>query len=394
MKFLVFGFGLWGRLSTTTKKIQHNIFVLGLEDGKVRALNTKTNKSQNLYEMQSSVVSLAPNERGNGFICGHEDGTITRYYINEDSSQVSGRLIQHQTCPVALAWANGFIVAAGCDRKVTIYDSQVTFFVRIFFFTILSLIQFTSIINKIEIYSIIKIKQGRQSREFDYANDEDEREFTVATCSPNGQTIAIGSYDKVRIFIWSPRQNGWTELTAKRIDKFYSITAMCWRRDGSRLVVGSLCGAAIILESVLKRAFVQDKFELLFVAASQVLLKSLEDRNNKTSNSENTIMITSQSNHEIYDVRIMGKNNYLVARTDESLILCDLTRNLMSEVSWMQSGNNEKFYFENPNVCLIFNAGELSLVEYGDNFILQSVRTEFANPHTISVRLNERRSAT
>lgn len=97
----------------------------GLEDGKVRALNTKTNKSQNLYEMQSSVVSLASNERGNGFICGHEDGTITRYYINEDSSQVSGRLIQHPTCPVAVAWPNGFIVAAGCDRKIVFYDSQV-----------------------------------------------------------------------------------------------------------------------------------------------------------------------------------------------------------------------------------------------------------------------------
>lgn len=85
-----------------------------------------------------------------------------------------------------------------------------------------------------------------------------------------------------------------------------------------------------------------------------------------------------------------GKNNYLVARTDDSLILCDLTRNLTSEVSWMKSGDHEKFYFENPNVCLIFNAGELSLVEYGDNFILRSVRTEFVNPHTISVRLNER----
>lgn len=38
----------------------------------------------------------------------------------------------------------------------------------------------------------------------------------------------------------------------------------------------------------------------------------------------------------------------------------------------------------------MFNAGELSLIEYGDNSILASVRTEFANPHLISVRLNER----
>lgn len=83
-----------------------------------------------------------------------------------------------------------------------------------------------------------------------------------------------------------------------------------------------------------------------------------------------------------------------MARTDESLILCDLTRNLNSELSWTKSGDHEKFYFENPNVCLIFNAGELSLVEYGDNFVLTSVRTEFVNPHTISVRLNERGNTT
>ena len=34
-------------------------------------------------------------------------------------------------------------------------------------------------------------------------------------------------------------------------------------------------------------------------------------------------------------------------------------------------------------VCMIFNAGELSLVEYGNNEILGCVRTEFTNPHLI-----------
>lgn len=85
-----------------------------------------------------------------------------------------------------------------------------------------------------------------------------------------------------------------------------------------------------------------------------------------------------------------GKDSYLVGRTEESLILCDLTRNLTSELPWTASGRNERFYFENPNVCLVFNAGELTLVEYGENYILGSVRTEFVNPHVISVRLNER----
>lgn len=87
---------------------------------------------------------------------------------------------------------------------------------------------------------------------------------------------------------------------------------------------------------------------------------------------------------------ISGKDSYLVARTEETLIICDLIRNLISEVPWTTSGRHERFYFENPNVCLIFNAGELSLVEYGNNYISGSVRSEFVNPHVISVRLNER----
>lgn len=42
---------------------------------------------------------------------------------------------------------------------------------------------------------------------------------------------------------------------------------------------------------------------------------------------------------------------------------------------------------------MVFNAGELSLVEYGLNEILGSCRTEFMNPHLISVRINDRKSA-
>ena len=40
---------------------------------------------------------------------------------------------------------------------------------------------------------------------------------------------------------------------------------------------------------------------------------------------------------------------------------------------------------------IIFNAGELSLVEFGTNDLLTSVRTEFMSPHLISVRINERK---
>ena len=55
----------------------------------------------------------------------------------------------------------------------------------------------------------------------------------------------------------------------------------------------------------------------------------------------------------------------------------------MLNIAWQGSGGNEKYFFENENVCMIFNAGELTLVEYGSNDSLGSVRTEFMNPHLI-----------
>lgn len=45
-----------------------------------------------------------------------------------------------------------------------------------------------------------------------------------------------------------------------------------------------------------------------------------------------------------------------------------------------KQSNHRIFLFQ---VCMIFNAGELSLVEYSNNEILGSVRTEFMNPHLI-----------
>ena len=48
----------------------------------------------------------------------------------------------------------------------------------------------------------------------------------------------------------------------------------------------------------------------------------------------------------------------------------------------------EKYDFSNPNICMVFNAGELTLIEYGDNEPLGTCRTEFVKPSLISARIN------
>lgn len=84
-------------------------------------------------------------------------------------------------------------------------------------------------------------------------------------------------------------------------------------------------------------------------------------------------------------------DRYLVAHTPETLLMGDLQTTHLSEVPWSGSGK-EKFYFDNEAACMVFNAGELSLVEYGNNEIIGSLRTEYMSPHLISLRLNEARN--
>ncbi|KAG5846565.1 hypothetical protein ANANG_G00116340 [Anguilla anguilla] len=323
--------------------------IFGLAEGKVRLANTKTNKSSTIYGTESYVVSLTSNVSGKGILSGHADGTVVRYFFDDEGSGESqGKLLTHPCPPYALAWSANSIIVAGCDKKIVAYG-----------------------------------KEGHVIQTFDYSRDGSEKEFTVAATSPSGQSVVLGSYNRLRVFNWSPRKGLWDEAPSKEIPNLYTITALAWKRDGSRLCAGTLCGGVEQFDCCLRRSIYKNKFEMTYVGLSQVIVKNLS--------SGTRVVLKSHYGYEIDEVKIMGKDRFLVAHTSSTLLLGDLGSNKLSEVAWQGSGGNEKFFFENETVCMIFNAGELTLVEYGNNEILGSVRTEFMNPHLISVRLNERK---
>lgn len=53
---------------------------------------------------------------------------------------------------------------------------------------------------------------------------------------------------------------------------------------------------------------------------------------------------------QIDEVKILGKDRFLVAHTTETILLGDLASNKLSEVPWPNTGGNEKFFFENESV--------------------------------------------
>ncbi|XP_040282805.1 intraflagellar transport protein 172 homolog [Bufo bufo] len=326
-----------------------NSIVFGLAEGKIRLANTKTNKSSTIYGTESYVVSLTSNISGKGILSGHADGTIVRYFFDDEGSGESqGKLATHPCPPYALAWASSSIVAGGCDKKLVAYG-----------------------------------REGQVIQTFDYSRDPSERELSVAVTSPSGQSVVVGSHDRLRVLNWSARRGLWEESRPKDIPNLYSITALAWKRDGSRLCAGTLCGGVEQFDCCLRRSIYKNKFEMTYVGPSQVIVKNLS--------SGTRVVLKSHYGYEVDEVKILGKDRFLVAHTSDTLLLGDLVSNRLSEVAWPGSGGNEKFFFENENVCMIFNAGELTLVEYGSNEVLGSVRTEFMNPHLISVRLNERK---
>ncbi|KAF7993474.1 hypothetical protein HCN44_010069 [Aphidius gifuensis] len=327
--------------------------IVGLADGKVRVSILKAHKAQTLYTADAMTIALALNTRGTGFLSSHADGSIIRYYLNNDgTTEQTGRVVTHGVPAYALAWPHNHICAGGCDKKITFYDNH-----------------------------------GKVSKIFDYSRDKNEKEIYTAYCSPSGQSVAIGSWNKLRIIDWSPKRSMWEETKSRILNNFYTVTALSWRRDGSRLIVGGLTGAVEQFETVLKRTMIRGSHEVSYVGPSQIVIRPL----NKST--VRPVIIKSSTGGEIEDVRILGrKDNHIIARTNSTLLISDIERNLISEIPWEDTSHAEKFFFEYPGVCLIFSCGELNILEYGKNELLGSVRTEAVNPHVVSIRINERQT--
>jgi intraflagellar transport protein 172 len=320
-------------------------FVFGTQEGKVKLAMLKTNKVHTIYSHESPVVSLAASPDGTMIVSGHQDGSLMRYvFETEEGNSQSGasKLATHGTTPYALAWGES-LAAGGNDCKVTFYD-----------------------------------RNGRAMQTFDFEVGVD-KDIGCAAFNPSGHTLAVGTSDRIRVFNYNMRARKWEEGTTLELENAHTITSVTWKCDGSRLVVGTLCGAVDIFDACLKRYRLRGAFEFTYVSHNQVIVRRLS--------TGTRIVLKSHLGYEIQRVNV-HKDRFLVAHTATTLLVGDLGTCKLSEVSWQLSGR-EQFIFDNPQVCMVFVAGELCLVEYGRNEILGTCRTDNSNMHRISVRLHE-----
>ena len=323
----------------TWPKDRHGEIVFGLSEGKVRVGILRSNNSKVLYSTDSYVVSVASSRDGQYVCSGHLDGSIYTFNLE---SQSGSKIVTYTSVPYALGWGEN-IVAAGSDGKVAFFDPR-----------------------------------GNLIQKFDYTNDDKIKDFTLASFNPGGETLVLGNFNRFYIYTYNSKRMQWEELGVKHIDNYYSVTAATWKNDGSKLVVGSLCGSVDVFDASMKKIKYKGKFELNYVAPNQVIVKALADGSRS--------VVKSKIAPEITKINIF-QDRYVVAHTIGSLLLGDLVTNRISEVQWRGSGN-EKFDFSNPNVCMIFNAGELLILEYGNDEILGTCRTEHMRSNLLSARIS------
>jgi intraflagellar transport protein 172 len=107
--------------------------------------------------------------------------------------------------------------------------------------------------------------KGSILQKFDYSHDDKEKEYSSCEMSPSGQTVVVASFNRYierknrnnslfrfRTFSYSTRRKQWEEDGLTEIENLYTITAVSWKKDGSRLVLGSLCGAIEMYDACLK----------------------------------------------------------------------------------------------------------------------------------------------
>eukprot|EP01105_Mastigella_eilhardi_P013040 TRINITY_DN2967_c0_g1_i2.p1 TRINITY_DN2967_c0_g1~~TRINITY_DN2967_c0_g1_i2.p1 ORF type:complete len:926 (-),score=269.09 TRINITY_DN2967_c0_g1_i2:2602-5379(-) len=322
--------------------------VFGTAEGKVRVGHLRSNKMETLYNGNSHVCAIAGCPDRSKLVVGHLDGVLTLLSYVGGSLQKE-KLGKHTSVPTAIAYGE-HVAVGGNDQEVAFYNEF-----------------------------------GQVQQKFSYAHDDTEKAYTVAAASPSGQSIVFASYCRLRVFSYSLSQKQWEESSVLDIPNLYTVTTMSFKCDGSKLTLGSLCGTVELYNASIRQYRYKGKYLVTYVSPGQVLVRRLA--------TGQQLMLCTALPLEITRVAVQ-QDRFVVGFTAESIVCGDIASNLVSEVQCSVTGT-EKFIFDNPKVCMVFNAGELTLIEYGAaRQPLASIRTDHVNPHLISVRLIENVSVT
>jgi len=345
-------------------------------DGKVRVGTLKTNKASTLYAHpeQSYVVALASSPDGNGVCSGHLDGSV---YVFSFNSGTATRLTTHPCAPYGLAWGvapatsdatthtgGGVIACAGADKKLVFYDSRG--------------------------------EGGRAKQTFDHgADDPDAREFSCAAFCADGETLAVGSFDAFFVYAVDPRRRVFRLVTKKHVPNLYTVSALAWRKDGSRLALGALRGNVDVYDACVRRRRLTtrrsgESYDVAFTSHAAFVVRRLRD--------DAKCILRSKGGLEIAEDSVaIKRDRYVVARTHKTVLLADLETGLVSEAPSLSTTSDKAPSFDfdaDERSCVVrdASAGELAVIEYGIDGYIGTARASSVAPELVSLRVNAPRA--
>jgi len=370
-------------LAWPSQRISEMVF--GGADGKVRVGNA-ANKTQTLFDQGSYIVALAASPDGNSFVSASADGKVLRYTFpsGEGRQAVTAEVARVNFVPYALGWGH-HIVVAGNSAQVRFYD----------------------------------VSGGAPVKTFDYTGVDTVKEFSSAAFAPSGGTVVLGNFSRFIVYAFHAGRQTWEETGQTAVENLYAVTALRWKGDGSRLVTGSLCGVVDTYDAALRRFHLRGDFECTYTSpASVVVKKSSSSADEGGEGLFKPLALRARHGSEIVKVQSFQKR-YVVAHSTDSLLVGDALTGKSSEVPYNYAHHagvvtsskkgassaaaaaaaanaakhKEKFFFDNENACMVFNSGELTIIEYGSTTPLEPLRTEHVSPHLLSVRISDGRTA-
>ena len=317
-----------------------NEFVYGLADGAVFLALSKLKKVEELYRHNSAPISMAASLRQNSVIVGHLDGNVFMVNLDNKNRVVA---LQSGVPPLALAWGSQ-VLAAGSDLQINFGNAQ-----------------------------------GGDESHVDFSNQTDLRSFTAATFDPSGTTAMVAARNALFTFNYSQRTQNWVQAAKIEFDGMYQIPDISWSADGSRIAVASVTGAVVIVSASMGSFRYKKLFEVINVTGSQLKIIDLKRKTELNLRSEYRILQTN-----------FQQDRYAIVRTTQSFLVGDTKSGKTSEMpASLCDGEpviNERFVFIDDLAVLVWNTGELVVVELGKTQPLAAIPTQYASSYLLSLR--------
>ncbi|EAY11272.1 selective LIM binding factor, putative [Trichomonas vaginalis G3] len=317
-----------------------NEFAYGLADGSVYLALTKHKKVEELYRHDLPPISMASSNRQNAIIIGHLDGHV--FMVNVDNH--ARTLVTRITVPpLALSWGSQ-VLAAGADLQVYFADAN-----------------------------------GSNENKVDFSNKGDLRSFTAATFDPSGTTAMVAGRNTLITFNYSQHIQNWQQTAIIEFDGIYQVPDLSWSPDGSRIAVSSVTGAVFIVSASMGSFRYKKLFEVINVTGSQIKVVDLRSKKELNLRSDYRILSTN-----------FQQDRYVIVRTTQSFLVGDTKSLKTSEMPAAPCDGeptiNERFVFIDDIAVLVWNTGELTVVELGKADPLAAIPTQYASSYLLSLR--------